>query len=72
MGRIKYSNGRLATLIKNNNQYYSITNKGKKLLCHRLVASLFVDNINNYFNIKHLDGNKLNNKDSNLIWVKSL
>ena len=68
MGRIKYSTGRLTTPCINNNGYFELTFK-KKLLYHRLVASVFVKNDNNYFNVKHLDGNRLNNKPENLKWV---
>jgi hypothetical protein len=71
LGRIKYPTGRLTTAVINNNGYYELTFKNKKLLYHRLVASVFIKNDNNYFNIKHLDGNRLNNKPENLRWVKS-
>jgi len=35
---------------------------------HRLVAKAFVPNPNNYLLVKHLDNNKLNNCDWNLVW----
>lgn len=35
---------------------------------HRLVAQAFLDNINNYKEINHKDGNKKNNNVSNLEW----
>lgn len=40
----------------------------KYYLAHRLVAQLFLDNINNYPVVNHKDGNKLNNHYSNLEW----
>lgn len=35
---------------------------------HRLVATLFLENPNNYTDIDHIDGDKLNNHYSNLRW----
>lgn len=40
----------------------------KTKLVHRLVAEQFIPNPNNYPYIDHLDGNKSNNKASNLKW----
>lgn len=70
MGRVKYPTGRLTTPSINNNGYYDLTFKNKKLLYHRLVSNSFVKNENNYFNIKHIDGNRLNNNPNNLKWIK--
>lgn len=35
---------------------------------HRIVAKHFVENSNNYVEVNHIDGNKLNNSSSNLEW----
>jgi hypothetical protein len=40
-------------------------------LIHRLVAEAFIPNPNNYKEVNHIDGNKLNNHVSNLQWVSS-
>lgn len=42
--------------------------KGKHFLLHRLVASAFIPNPNNYEIVNHKDGNKLNCDVSNLEW----
>lgn len=42
--------------------------KCKQLLVHRLVAIHFIKNLNNYSEVNHLDGNKINNYYKNLQW----
>ena len=38
---------------------------------HRLVAEHFIQNPNNYKEVNHIDGNKLNNHVDNLEWVSA-
>lgn len=64
----------LKPVIRNNNyQYYFVgllkEGKRKYFAVHRLVAMAFIDNPNNYEQVDHLDGNKLNNNVNNLEWV---
>jgi len=44
-------------------------NISKKYYIHRLVAIHFIENLNNYPEVNHIDGNKINNKLNNLEWV---
>lgn len=42
--------------------------KRKNMLVHRLVAFAFLDNPDNKKWVKHIDGNRLNNRVDNLLW----
>lgn len=64
----------LKQVIRNNNYpYYFVgllkNGKRKYFAIHRLVAMMFIPNPNNYEQVDHLDGNKLNNNVENLEWV---
>lgn len=49
--------------------YHYITIDGKNRRINRLVAKAFLDNPNNLPVAHHIDGNKLNNKLSNIQWA---
>ena len=64
----------LKQVIRSNNYpYYFVgllkNGKRKYFAVHRLVAQAFVDNLYNYNQVDHLDGDKLNNNSNNLEWV---
>lgn len=44
------------------------TNKKEDVFVHRIVASLFLDNPNNYPQVNHKDSNPMNNSVDNLEW----
>ena len=48
--------------------YKHVSLEGKKHCIHRLVATAFTENNENYNCINHKDGNKLNNSIDNLEW----
>ena len=76
LGRIKSLNYKrtgkeqiLKQSINGRGYYYvliSINNKYKNILIHKAVAEAFLENNNNYSDVNHIDGNKLNNCITNL------
>lgn len=82
MGRVKsltrVSNycirkGKILSLKKTNTGYlegnFSLFGKRTMFRVHREVAKSFLKNDCNYETVNHIDGNKLNNKVTNLEWV---
>ena len=72
---IRIRKGKILTPIKTKNGYLRVEmskNGSHKLnLVHRIVASAFVPNANNFKEINHKDCNKENNRFDNLEWVSS-
>ena len=71
LGRIKLENGKIINGYLNRNKYLFFKHNKKSFSIHRLVATLFVENLNNYKYIIHIDKNKSNNNSNNLIWNKN-
>lgn len=72
LGRIRDYKGNIKPYYINNKGYCCVSlykdGKTKHITLHRAVASAFVNNPAHYAQVNHLDGNKENNKASNLDW----
>ena len=53
---------------KNSKGYLRVILGKKKYFIHRLVAGKYIPNPNNFPQVNHIDGNKLNNNVNNLEW----
>jgi len=66
-GRLK-NNDRISKISKHHSGYCMITINKKCYQLHRMVAEKFIDNPNNYDKVNHINGDKSDNKYSNLEW----
>ena len=66
--KTKHLKERILKLILQKPGYYNVSLEGKKHLVHRLVATAFIENKNNFDCVNHKDGNKTNNIPDNLEW----
>ena len=70
LGRFKNSKGIIMKDYKpHHTGYIYVRVNRKKFGLHRLVALMFIDNLENKPFVNHIDGNKLNNSLANLEWV---
>ncbi len=68
-GKIYSKRSRMFLKTNFNKNYETIHLCGKTYQVHRLIALTFIENPNNYKQVNHKDGNKLNNSCLNLEWV---
>lgn len=66
---INIDNGFIYKNIKKSTGYYEVSINGKGRSLHRLVAKAFCDGYEDGKEVNHIDGDKSNNKASNLEWV---
>lgn len=66
---INKTNGHVLKPQPNGKGYLRVHIDGKLRFVHRLVAEKYIPNPNNYEQVNHIDGNKLNNSADNLEWV---
>ena len=72
-GIIINKHGKIKSTCINNAGYLTVTLfKNSKIYCklvHRLVAETYIPNPNNYSDVDHINGNKLQNNVENLQWM---
>ena len=66
--RNKKTNRILKPQLNRTDGYYRVALNGKRYYVHRLVADAFFDGDHDKIDVNHIDGNRLNNKLSNLEW----
>lgn len=68
---INKTNGHVLKPQPNGKGYLRVKIEGKLRFVHRLVAEKYIPNPNNYEQVNHKDGNKINNCVDNLEWVSN-
>ena len=71
-GRIRNNRGEILNLSPNRHKYIKISINRNTIGVHRLVALVFLPNLNNKEFVNHIDGIKSNNKLDNLEWATCL
>jgi len=70
-GRVKNHKGRITEGSNHASGYLWVSIHPKQYLLHRLVAKVFIPNLENKKEVNHIDGNKSNACLSNLEWVNA-
>lgn len=68
-GKEYFRKGKILSQFYNKKGYANVQIKGRVRPVHRLVAETFIPNPENKPEVNHIDGNKKNNKVTNLEWV---
>lgn len=68
-GRVRNNKGRITTGYSKKDDYLVVNVNRKGYYIHRLVALVFIPNLNNEPIVNHKDGNKQNSKLDNLEWT---
>jgi hypothetical protein len=71
-GRIRNNRGEILNLFPSIHGYVKVQINANQMTVHRLVALVFLPNLNNKEFVNHIDGNKSNNKLNNLEWATCL
>jgi len=68
LGRVRSPRGKILAQLPNAKGYMRIMLRARCFRVHRLVAEAFIPNPSSYPQVNHLNGDKANNRASNLDW----